>query len=301
VAQSHLHHCLWKIATKFLALKFSPRTTVTFAFLIARPRFTSTSRVYVTRVPPESSLLYLPHSLVPTRLTHVHYHAKMNQDRKRAFNRAFSTSSGDPFKKAMRSVTASSTASTPRIFETPAFLFGTDKENETPLPQGKGVLSSKLGAPKAVLGQLQPFAPHVSQAHMRLPLGSHYLHNCSELQHTGKVFGAQNCTTTPMQFEQKWFGSSPPGFTSEPASSSPADYVLGSYLDSEPGPVIFEDPDNAVCGQLNQDPLTPSALHFDDLSLQEVPKRTLPVLPTPSMLGAQRTNVFMMTTSVFEP
>jgi hypothetical protein len=225
----------------------------------------------------------------------------MNQDRKRAFNRAFSPRSGDPFKRAMRSVTASSAVSTPRTFNTPAFMFGSDKENEIPFLQGKGALSSKLGAPKAVFEPQQAFVPHFSQAHMRLPLGTHSLHNCSELQHTGNIFGAQNYTTTPMQFEQEWFGSSPPGFTSDPASSSPANDVLGSYLDSEPGPVIFEDPDNAMCGQLNHDPLTPSALHFDDLSLQEVPKRTLSVQPSPSMRGAQRTHVFMMRTSVFEP
>jgi hypothetical protein len=118
----------------------------------------------------------------------------MNQDRKRDFNRAFSSSFGDPFKKAMRSVTASSTASTPRIFNPPAFLFGSDKENETPFLQGKDALSGQL-----YFGPQQAFAPHFNQTQLRLPLGTHSLHNCSELQHTGNIFGVQNYKTTPMQ------------------------------------------------------------------------------------------------------
>jgi hypothetical protein len=300
LTQSRLHHCSWKIATKSLVLSRSPRTTVTFAFLNARPLFTSTSRIYITRLSRESSPIHLPHSLILKRITHVHY-AKMNQDRKRAFNRAFSPSSGDPFKRAMRSVGVSCTASTSRIFNTPAFLFGSDKENHTPSLQVRDALSGQPGALKPDFGPQQAFAPHFNQTQVRLPLGTHSLHNCSELQHTANIFGAQNYATTTMQFEQEWFGPSPPGFTSDPASGSPANDVLGSYLDSEPGPVIFEDPDNAMCGQPYQDPLTPSALHFDDLSLQEVPKRTLPVKPSPSMRDAQRTHVFMMRTSVFEP
>jgi hypothetical protein len=223
-------------------------------------------------------------------------------DRKRAFNRAFSPSAGDPFRKALRSVKFSSTASTPQIFDTPAFLFGSDKENVTPSSLlSEDAVSKKPRALNTVFGQQQAFAPHANQAHMRLPLGNYSLNDCSELQYTANSFGAQN-HTTPMQLGQAWFGSSPPGFTSDPNSSSPADDVLGSYPGSEPGPVIFEDPDNTLCEQSNDSgALTPSALHFGDLSLQDVPKEPRPALPFQFMLGAQRTNVFMMQSSVFQP
>jgi hypothetical protein len=249
------------------------------------------------RVPSSSTETSLPptlHTRFCSKIPLVNSHNTMNRN-KRAFNRAFSPSSADPFKKALRSVQSSSTASMPQIFDTPTFLFGSDKENATPFLRAEEALS-KSGA---VPGQQRAFAPHVKQTQLRLPLGTHSLHDCSELQQTANSFDAQDCVTTRMQLGQ--FASSPPGFASDPNSSSPADDVLGSYLDSEPGPVIYEDTDNAMCGQFNQDPLTPSALHFGDLSLQEVPKEPRPVLPVESMLSAQRTNVFMMPSSIFQP
>jgi hypothetical protein len=222
-------------------------------------------------------------------------------DRKRAFNRAFSPSCSDPFRKALRSVKFSSTASTPQIFDTPAFSFGSDKENVTPSLLSEDAVSKKPRALNTVFEQQQAFAPHANEAHMRLPLGIHSLHDCSKIQQTANSFGAQNYTTS-MQLGQDLFGSSPPGFTSDLNSSSPADDVLGSYPGSEPGPVIFEDPDNTLCEQSNDSgALTPSALQFGDLSLQEVPKEPSPTLPFQFMLGAQRTNVFMMQSSVFQP
>jgi hypothetical protein len=72
---------------------------------------------------------------------------------------------------------------------------------------------------------------------------------------------------------------------------------LGAYS-SAPGPIIYEDQDTiAIPSRVSQRaPLTPSALHFQTLSLQDPPRRHLPDLTFQSAvdINATRTSVFVL-------
>jgi hypothetical protein len=192
------------------------------------------------------------------------------QDRKRAFGKAFqgaSNLSSHPHRKALRSVAASSTTSTPQLFYTPAFSFGSDKENETPYMPAQG----KLTKPFNDVRQCLVLPPRTSS-----------LRGLSELSAVGNGF--ERSYTTP-HIDMDQYLSSPP----EP--------VLGVHM-TEPGPVIFEDPDTAAAYNpaLNVGPLTPSALHFQSLSLLDPPRRYLPDLTSQSTvdINATRTSIFVM-------
>ncbi|KAF1941361.1 hypothetical protein EJ02DRAFT_423075 [Clathrospora elynae] len=235
------------------------------------------------------------------------------QDRKRGFNKAFQSASqhmGDPFRKALRSVAASSAASAPQIFYTPAEPFSSDKENETPFLQVKGAPPVAPGVPKADYPSQQAFAPHLDRVPGRFPLSTQFLHDISEQHHPGKglegstmppVLGRESYANAPMQLtplNQPIFSSSPTGFTSDPKSSSPSNDVLGACVDSEPGPVILEDSNTGFHDQVvSMGPSTPSTLHFKELSLLDSPKRQVPVLRSRSLIGAKRANVFVMPTA----
>ena len=184
------------------------------------------------------------------------------QDRKRAFGNAFqgaSNLSSHPHRKALRSVVASSPASTPQIFYAPTFSFGSDKENET-----------------LYLPAQEKFAkPFDGYRHrLQLPPRTSSLRGLSERPVAGNGF-EQTYITPHMDIDQ--------------GSSSPLDQVLGAYS-NEPGPIVFEDPVGGV------GPLTPSALHFQTLSLLDPPRRYRPDLTSQSAvdINAARTSVFTM-------
>ncbi|KAI4947389.1 hypothetical protein J4E91_006742 [Alternaria rosae] len=187
------------------------------------------------------------------------------QDRKRAFGNAFqgaSNLSSHPHRKALRSVAASSAASTPQIFYAPTFSFGSDKENETPYLPAQDELAKPFDDFKHCL---------------LLPPRTSSLRGLSGVPVAGNVF-EQTYTTPHMDIDQ--------------GSSSPLEQVLGVYS-NEAGPIIFEDPVRDV------GPLTPSALHFQTLSLLDPPRRYLPDLSSQSAVdsNAVRTSVFVMQTT----
>ncbi|OWY51723.1 hypothetical protein AALT_g8996 [Alternaria alternata] len=192
----------------------------------------------------------------------------MNQlHRKRAFGKAFngtSDLSSHPHRKALRSVAALSVASTPQLFYTPAFSFGSDKENED------------LFFP-TLNGITEP--PGDSKSHLRPPPRTSSLRGLSELQADSNGF--HQVYTIPK----------------DQNSSRHNEQVLGAYS-CAPGPVIYEDQDTiAIPSPVSQRaPLTPSALHFQTLSLQDPPRRHLPDLTVQSAIdiNATRTSVFVL-------
>jgi hypothetical protein len=192
----------------------------------------------------------------------------MNQlHRKRAFGKAFngtSDLSSHPHRKALRSVAALSVASTPQLFYTPAFSFGSDKENED------------LFFP-TLDGITEP--PGDSKSHLRPPPRTSSLRGLSELQADSNGF--HQVYTIPK----------------DQNSSRHNEQVLGAYS-CAPGPVIYEDQDTiAIPSPVSQRaPLTPSALHFQTLSLQDPPRRHLPDLTAQSAIdiNATRTSVFVL-------
>jgi hypothetical protein len=215
-------------------------------------------------VPP---ILYRLQSAPLEHSQSSHHHDMNQQDRKRAFGKAFngtSHASSHPHRKALRSVAASSVASTPKLFYTPAFAFGSDKENKTPFfsPQ------DEFNKPFDDSRYLPPLPPRVSS-----------LRGLSELQLGNGGF--KRSYTTPV----------------DDVSCDFPEQVLGTYP-SVPGPVIFEDPDTAAIPSSvsRVGPLTPSALHFQGLSLLDSPCRYLPDLTFQSAINinARRTSVFVM-------
>jgi hypothetical protein len=189
------------------------------------------------------------------------------QDCKRAFDKAFngtSNLSSHPHRKALCSVVASAVASTPQIFYTPAFSFGSDKENDTPFFSTQ----DEFNKPSDDLKNRRPLPPRISS-----------LRGLSELQLGSNGF--ERSYITPEDHDSGSF----PG------------QVLGAYPPA-PGLVIFEDPDTAaIPSPVSQiGPLTPSALHFQSLSLLD-PLRVH--LPDPTLqsvidINATRTSVFVM-------
>ncbi|KAI4667433.1 uncharacterized protein J4E79_002120 [Alternaria viburni] len=187
------------------------------------------------------------------------------QDRKRAFGNAFqgaSNLSSHPHRKALRSVIASSPASTPQIFYAPTFSFGSDKENETLYLPAQDKFA-------------KPFDGY--RHRLQLPPRTSSLRGLSELPVAGHGF-EQTYITPHMDIDE--------------GSSSPLDQVLGAYS-NEPGPIVFEDPVGGV------GPLTPSALHFQTLSLLDPPRRYRPDLTSQSAvdINSARTSVFTMQSS----
>jgi hypothetical protein len=189
------------------------------------------------------------------------------QDRKRAFGKAFSGTSNissHPHRKALRSVAASSVASTPQIFYTPAFSFGPDKENDTTF----FLTRDEFNKPSCDSKNHLPLPPRISS-----------LRGLSELQLGSNGF--ERSYTTPGDHNSSPF----------------SEQVLGAYP-SAPGLVIFEDPDTVTIPSLASHigPLTPSALHFQDLSLLDPPRRHLSDLSSQSAtdIHATRTSVFVM-------
>ncbi|KAI4607574.1 hypothetical protein J4E83_009470 [Alternaria metachromatica] len=187
------------------------------------------------------------------------------QDRKRAFGNAFqgaSNLSSHPHRKALRSVIASSPASTPQIFYAPTFSFGSDKENEALYLPAQDKFA-------------KPFDGY--RHRLQLPPRTSSLRGLSELPVAGHGF-EQTYITAHMDIDE--------------GSSSPLNQVLGAYS-NEPGPIVFEDPVGGV------GPLTPSALHFQTLSLLDPPRRYRPDLTSQSAVdvNAARTSVFTMQSS----
>ncbi|KAG9190310.1 hypothetical protein G6011_08398 [Alternaria panax] len=184
------------------------------------------------------------------------------QDRKRVFGKAFngaSDLSSHPHRKALRSVAALSVASTPQIFYTPAFSLGSDKENED------------LFFP--ILGEFTKSSSDAKH-HLPLPPRTSSLRGLSELQLASNDF--ERSYTIPGDHESGYFD----------------EHVLGAYP-CAPGPVVFADPDTVA---IQIAPPTPSALHFQTLSLQDPPRRYLPDLTIRSALdlNATRTSVFVL-------
>ena len=148
------------------------------------------------------------------------------------------------------------------MFYAPTFSFGSDKENETLYLPAQDELAKPFDGFKHRL---------------LLPPRTSSLRGLSEVPVAGNVF-EQTYTTPHMDKDQ--------------GSSSPLEQVLGVYS-NEAGPIIFEDPVRDV------GPLTPSALHFQTLSLLDPPRRHLPDLSSQSAVdsNAVRTSVFVMQTT----
>jgi hypothetical protein len=190
-------------------------------------------------------------------------HFSMNQqDRKRAFGKAFhgvSNTSSHPHRKALRSVAASHAVPTPQIFYAPTFPFDPDKENEMPY-----------------LSALDEFAKPFdgSKQCLLLPPRTSSLRGLAELPVVGHGFDRAYAI---------------PQMDTGQDLRSPPEQVLGAYTAGH-GPIIFEDPVS------NMGPLTPSALHFQTLSLLDPPRRCLPDLTSQSAvdINATRTSVLIM-------
>jgi hypothetical protein len=209
----------------------------------------------------------------------------VQQDRKRAFSKAFQPMCEDPFRKALRSVVASSAASTPQIFRSPTASFDLDKDNVALFANGT---EAQVEIPKAVK---PPFTPHVDQAQERLPLSTQLFHDLPEIQYTDSSIGGQGCATPQ---NQPLFDLTSSSSEFIPELNAISSQVPAHYSDV----AIFEDGDTAMYAGFNKaGPVTPSALDFEELSLQDIPKRPLPVLP---LMGVQRASVFTMESSIFD-
>lgn len=197
-------------------------------------------------------------------------------DRKRGFSNAFHPSN-DPYRKALRSITGSTASSRPS-FDTPIVMFGSNKENKEPFFNTTTELMKLFDAP---------------QSHVRQPLGPRFFEPHAELPYDSMDFTMSE-NPIPLSEQGHQINSSAVGYGSDPCSSSPFDGVLASCSYTEPGPVIFEDPDTPVYDQLDHTgKVTPTDLSFQDLSLQESPETWLPG-QCQSPTRVTRTSVFMV-------
>lgn len=201
------------------------------------------------------------------------------RNRKRVFSKAFHLPN-DPYRKALRSIASSSAASSPQPFHTPTVLFRSDKENDDPFHDAKADFTKHSGGPQEI---------------ERLPPGPQFLDGYSEHQHSGTTSTQGGYSIPLSELGHLQINSSPPGFIPDPKSSSPLDDVLGSYSYFEPGPVIFEDLDAVYSQDHHTGGVTPTALHFRDLSLQDVPEAPVGSYQPP--IAAARTNVFLVETA----
>ncbi|KNG46321.1 btb poz-like protein [Stemphylium lycopersici] len=183
----------------------------------------------------------------------------------------------DPYRKALRSLASSSAASTPQPFYTSTVQFDCNKENHNPFHDTKADFTKALSGP---------------QEFMRLQLSPRFLDCYSKHHHSSTTSTQGGCSMPLSELGHLQINSSPPGFTADPGSSSPLDDVLGSYPYFQPGPAIFEDPDAMYSQDNHTGRVTPTALYFRDLSLQDVPDAPLASYQPP--IAAARTNVFMV-------
>lgn len=235
-----------------------------------------------------------------------------HQDRKRAFSQAFQPTSrdfGDAFRQAARSVAASSVPNTPSSFYAPPVFFSCNKENETPLFEGK---DKTPRAPQAAYSQHQGLAPLAIRTRTGLSPRSP-LEELSREQYIGNGISspmlpprARQSTpgfsrvTPPMSAaaqEPSLLGSTPPD---EIDFISLLDEVLGVCLDSEPGPTIYEENDTSMCyQQIPAGPLSPSELNLQDLSLLDVPYHQLLALSS-RPVQYNRASVYIVQSTIFD-
>ena len=231
-------------------------------------------------------------------------------DRKRAFSRAFQSTSrdiGEALRQAARNVVASSIASTPSGYYTPSASFGCNKENEVSFFEGKNMTPIAPGAPQVAYNQHQGLVPLAIPARRSLPSPRQPLEELSKEQYTGNGNSGQMLPPpakhSPLGFsglaqDQSLLSSSPPSLDFE--STSPLGDVLGPQMSSEPGPVVYEEPDAMMYDQyIPAVPLTPSELNLQDLSLLDIPRHPLHAVQSQPMAPYHRASVSIVQSAIF--
>ncbi|KAL6710474.1 hypothetical protein ACN47E_008522 [Coniothyrium glycines] len=207
----------------------------------------------------------------------------MSAERKRAYSQATQPPPKrmrHPLVQAAENIAGVSNITPPSAFFTPATSYHHDKENVLPMFIGNGNVPCTPFAG-------EPFAVRSKKAS---PLQGPPLQDFFCKQYTGfeKSYGV-----APRQL---YLDSSPPGLAFD-SSSSPQD-VLDMQLDSEPGPVIYEDVNVAMDGQAAfMGPPTPTDLRFHQLSLLDMPSQSLPEIPSQLVAPQTRTTFYTVETS----
>lgn len=237
-----------------------------------------------------------------------------SQDRKRVFSEAFQATP-EPFSLAHRAMGSVATSiidySLEDTFDLHSDILCSTKENSTPIFEVQGV---RREAPGIDCYAKEQFVPVAVQSRGDQPPHGYPLQDVSHQYMVGDdgpdqmLLGFDNeCFSSPLPMhktsttvhDQAPYMSSSDltAFWSTPPTS---DYLYYN-LDSNPGPVIYEDPDTIMCnGSSPINPPTPIDLHFQDLSLLELPESPLPAQPSHHKTGANRTNVFMLQSAILE-
>ncbi|KAH7378251.1 hypothetical protein BKA66DRAFT_571681 [Pyrenochaeta sp. MPI-SDFR-AT-0127] len=238
----------------------------------------------------------------------------IGQDRKRAFSQAFNSASQpmrNPGYQTNQNLPRANVASRPHKLSMPSSLFDSDKENTPTVCQGKVETTGVLAAPHVGYQSQQNHRSLSLPYHMDVQPRGHPLQDISRQQYmyngaTGQSVSTTACLT-PGDLEVRQFyvltpfttqvsslvGSSPPSFTSNCGSSSLQD-------SGESGPIIYEDPDVTMCGQLVPvGPPTPSALNLQDLSLQDIPRQSVLPLPGRPVVRNDRASVYFVHSAIF--
>jgi hypothetical protein len=200
-----------------------------------------------------------------------------SQDRKRGYSQAFQLAmSANSTSKAPKSM------STPLEFVTPAWI-DENKENHVSSSGSKGGLPMTPSTLQTVFHLPDHPLPFATQAPKKLPLRGHPLQPLPNQQYNGSQTPGKilpNFVTDQYNLDQLL------------NSESPFDDVLGAYLDTEPGPTIYEDQDPAMSALLLfDDPPTPSVLGFQDLTLLDLSKNPVPEVALHPVARQNRTSV----------
>lgn len=229
------------------------------------------------------------------------------QERKRGYSQAFDSASDSidiPIHYAAHDIPRAIAAPALYGLKTPPTFFDSDKENITPFCQGKGEANELAGAPQAMYSGGQDHSLLHLQSYPRLQLHGYPLQDYSEQQFIRKDITYQ-AMLQPTQIQYRTqdsseLGSSPPRFSSDFASSYSPDVALEASLDSEPGPTIYEDPDTTIHDQcVPMDPLTPSDLNMQGLTLLDIPNQPISLYPRQPVIQYNRASVYIMRTEIF--
>jgi hypothetical protein len=200
-----------------------------------------------------------------------------SQDRKRGYSQAFQlATSANSTSKATKPM------STPFDFVTPAWI-DENKENYVSSSGSKGGLPMTPDTLQTAFHFPNQALPYATQAPKKLPLRGHPLQALQNQQYNGNQ--------TPGKILPTFVGDQY-ALGQLLNSNSPFDDVLGAYLDTEPGPTIYEDQDPAMGDLLLfNDPPTPSALGFQDLTLLDPSKSPVPEFALHPVARQNRTSV----------